>query len=109
MLTPLGYQAYVSEQALKHIEKHPIASKYKSGIAYFLNNPDLVTPNLGEPETHVFYKTFDGAQLLALAVQRKGKIRYVATMYKAAYIKGLKQNRLSSNEFFYLRGGFKWK
>jgi len=109
ILTPLGYQARVSVQALKHIEKHPIASQHTNDIAHILNNPDLVTPNPGEPETHVFYKVFEGKWLFALPVQIKDATRFVATMYKATYIKGLKQNRLSANDFHYLRGGFKWK
>jgi hypothetical protein len=109
ILTPLGYQAHVSVHVLKHIEKHSIASRYKSDIPHILNNPDLVTPNPGEPETHLFYKSFYGKWLLAIAVQIKDDVRFVATMYKATYIKGLRQNRLSTNDFLYLRGGFKWK
>jgi len=109
ILTPLDYQAFVSIQTLKHIDKHPLVSKYKSDVSHILNNPDLVTPNPGEPETHIFYKSFYGKLLLAIAVQYKNEIRFVVTMYKATYIKGLKQNRLSANDFLYLRGGFKWR
>jgi hypothetical protein len=94
---------------MKHIEKHLIASRYTMDIPHILNNPDLITPNPGEPETHVFYKSVDRKWLLAIAVQIKNDIRFVATMYKATRIKGLKQNRISSDEFHYLRGGFKWK
>jgi hypothetical protein len=109
ILTPLGYQAYVSVQALKHIEKHHIASRYKSEIPHILNNPDLITPNPGEPETHVFYKSLWGKLLLAMPVQIKNEVRFVATMYTAPYIKGFRQNRLLTTDFLYLRGGFKWK
>ncbi|MCI0696789.1 hypothetical protein L0337_32885 [candidate division KSB1 bacterium] len=108
ILTPLGYHAHVSVQALEHIEKHPIAAKHKNDLAHILNNPDLITPNPGEPETNIFYKAY-GKLLIALAVQIKNEIRFAVTMYKATYIKGVKQNRLSTNDFLYLRGGFKWR
>jgi hypothetical protein len=107
-LTPLGYQAYISVYALEHIEKHPIASKHKNEISYILSNPDLVTPNPDNLTTHIFYKSY-GKILLAVAVQVKNEVRFVATMYDTEYIKGLKQKRLLSKEFLYLRGGFKWK
>jgi hypothetical protein len=108
ILTPLGYQACISVQKLQYIEKHPIAAKYKNDISYILNNPDLVTPNPDNPKTHIFYKSY-GKILLAIAVHMKNEIRFVATMYDALRIKGLKENRLSPSEFLYLRGGFKWK
>jgi hypothetical protein len=105
----LGYPAYVSVQRLQHIEKHPLAAKHKNDIAYILNNPDLVTLNHENPGTHIFYKSFYGKLLLAIPVHVKNEIRYVATMYDTDYIKGLKQNRIATNDFLYLRGGFKWK
>jgi len=108
ILTPLGYQAHVSDQALQHIEKHPIASKHKNEISYILNNPDLVTPNPDNLKTHIFYKS-SGKVLLAIAVHEKNELRFVSTMYDTEYIKGLKQNRILRDEFLYLRGGFKWK
>jgi len=108
ILTPLGYQAHVSLQKLEHIEKHPVAVKHKNDIPYILNNPDLVTPNLEYPNTHIFYKSFSGKLLLAVPVQSKNNIRFIATMHKALYIKGLKQKQLLPAEFLYLRGGFKW-
>ncbi len=91
------------------MEKHPVAAKYKNDIPYILNNPDLITPNHEDVDTHIFYKAFSGKLLLAIPVNVKNALRYVATMYKADYIKGLKQNRLSASDFLYLRGGFKWK
>jgi hypothetical protein len=103
----LGYQVYVTAQKLQHIDKHPFASKHKNDIPYFLNNPDLVTPNPDNPITHIFYKSV-GKALLAIAVHVKNEIRFIATMYKAPYIKGVKQKRLLPNQFLYLRGGFKW-
>jgi hypothetical protein len=107
--TPLGYHAYVSIQRLQHIEKHPVAARYKNDLAYILNNPDLITPNYEELDTHIFYKVFPGKLLLATPVNVKNEIRYVATMHKADHIKGLNQNRISARDFLYLRGGFKWK
>lgn len=109
ILTPLGYQAYVSVQKLERIEKHPIAVKHKNDIPYILNNPDLVTPDPEFPNIHIFYKTFSGKLLLAVPVHSKTGIRLVATMYKAPYLKGFKQNRLRPDESLYLRGGFKWR
>jgi hypothetical protein len=109
ILTPLGYQAYVSVQKLRHIEKHPIATKHENTIPHILNNPDLITPNPEDPQRHIFCKVLYGKVLLAIAVHIKDEIRYMATMYETPYIKGLKQNLLSSNQFLYLRGGFKWK
>jgi hypothetical protein len=108
ILTPLGYKAYVSVYALQHIEKHPIASKHKNEIAYILSNPDLVTPNPDNLKTHIFYKSY-GKILLAVAVQMRNEARFVATMYEAPNVKGLKQKRILTSEFLYLRGGFKWK
>jgi hypothetical protein len=109
ILTPLGYQVHVSAQKLQHIEKHRIASKHKNDIPHILNNPDLVTPDPDDPNTHIFYKTFYGKVLLALVVQVKNEARFVVTMHETEYIKGLKENRLSTSAFLYLRGGFKWK
>jgi len=109
VLTPLGYQVYVSAQKLRHIDKHPIASKHKNDIPYILNNPDLVTLNPDNPQTHIFYKSFYGKWLLAIAVQIKDETRFVATMYKAPCLKGFKQNQLLTKEFLYLRGDFTWK
>jgi len=109
ILSPVGYHAYVSVQKLEHIEKHPVAVRHKNEIPYILNNPDLVTPDSEFPNVHIFYKTFFGKILFAAPVHIKNGIRFVATMYKAPYIKGLKQNRLTPDEFLYLRGGFKWK
>jgi hypothetical protein len=93
----------------RHIEKHPIAIKHQNDIPYLLNNPDLITPNHEEPETHIFYKVFYGKLLLAIPVHLKNQIRFIASMYKAPYIKGLKQRRLTANQFLYIRGGFQWK
>jgi len=109
VLTPLDYQVHVSVQKLEHIEKHTIATKHKNDISYILNNPDLITPNPEDPQRHIFYKVLHGKVLLAVAVHIKGEIRYMATMYETPYIKGLKQKLLSPSQFFYLRGGFKWK
>ena len=109
ILTPLGYQVHVSAQALQHIDKHPSSSKHKSDISHILNNPDLVTPNPEDPKRHIFYKTLHGKALLAVTVHMKNGIRYVTTMYTMPCIKGLRQKRLASNQFLYLRGGFKWK
>jgi len=109
ILTPLGYQTHVSVQKLEHIEKHPIAVKHKNDIPYILNNPDLVTLDPEFRNVHVFYKSFYGKFLLAIPVHRKDDLRFVATMHETEYVKGLKQNRFSPNEFLYLRGGFKWK
>ncbi|MGH7597959.1 MAG: hypothetical protein ACREOI_16540 [bacterium] len=109
ILTPLGYKAYVSVQRLQHIEKHPIASKHKNDIAYILNNPDLVTLNFENQNTHIFYKSFYGKLLLAMPVHVQNEFNYVATMYDTEYIKGFKQNWLTTSGFLYLRGGFKWK
>jgi len=67
-------------QALKHIEKHPIASQHTNEIAHILNNPDLITPNPGELETHVFYKVFEGKWLFALPVQIKMEIRIISSV-----------------------------
>jgi len=107
-LTPLDYQAHVSPQALKHSDEHEIASRHQNDVPYILSNPDLVTPNPDNPRTHIFYKSF-GRVLLAIAVQVKNDLRFVATMYEAPCIKGLKQKQLSRNDFLYMRGGFKWK
>jgi hypothetical protein len=109
IVTPVGYHAHVSAQALKHIEKHPFALPHKHDIPYILNNPDLVTPNPDNPKTHIFYKSLNGKRLLAIAVQLKDEMRFVATMCTMLHIKGFKENRLSASEFLYLRGGFKWK
>jgi hypothetical protein len=109
ILTPLDYQVYVSTQKLQHIEKHPIAVKHQNDVAYILSNPDLVTLNPEFPNVHIFYKSFAGNLLLAVPVHIKNDIRFMATMYRAPYIKGLKQTRLVPDEFLYLRGGFKWK
>jgi len=68
-----------------------------------------VTLNYEDPQTHVFYKSFYGKLLLAIPVQMKDELRFVATMYKTSYIKGLKENLISTGEFLYSRGGFKWK
>jgi len=109
ILTPLGYKAYVSAQRLEHVEKHPFAAKHQNDIPYILNNPDLVTLNYEDPATHIFYKAFYEKFLLAVPVQLKDDLRFVATMYKTNYIKGLKEKLISTSEFLYSRGGFKWK
>jgi len=109
ILTPLGYHAHVSIQALEHIEKHPIAARHKSVLVHILNNPDLITPNPDDPNRQIFYKSLNGKVLLAATVHVKNEMRFVATMYETTYIKGLNQNRLSQTDFLYLRGGFKWK
>jgi len=109
ILTPVGYEAYVSAEAIKHIEKHPIASKHKNSMVHFLNNPDLITPNHEEPETHIFYKALYGKLLLAAPVQEINKLRFLATMYEIPYIKSLEQGLILASEFLYVRGGFKWK
>jgi len=64
ILTPLGYQVYVSTQKLQHIEKHPIAVKHKNDVVYILSNPDLVTLNPEFPNVHIFYKSFSENLLL---------------------------------------------
>jgi len=109
ILTPLSYHVYVSTAALRHIEKHPLASKHKNNIAYILNNPDLIAPNYEEPDTHIFYKSLSGRLLLAVPVQRLNELKFLATMYEIPYIKGLEQGLISASEFLYVRGGFKWK
>ncbi|MDZ7344380.1 MAG: hypothetical protein ONA90_07680 [candidate division KSB1 bacterium] len=109
ILTPLGYQAYVSVQKLRHIEKHPVAAKHKSDIPHILNNPDLITPNPEDLKRHIFYKVFYGKILFAIAVHIKDEIRYMTTMYETPNIKGLKQKLISPSQFLYLRDGFKWK
>jgi len=109
ILTPLGYRVFVSAQKLRHIEKHSIASKHKTDISHTLNNPDLVTINHEEPDTHIYYKFFHGKLFLVIPVQAKSDLRFVATMYNTDYIKGLKQNLISPEDFLYVRGGFKWK
>jgi hypothetical protein len=109
ILTPLGYHVYVSAEAIRHIEKHQIASKHKDKIAYILNNPDLVTPNHEEPDTHIFYKSLSGSLLLAAPVHLMNEFRFLATMYEIPYIKGVAQGLISANDFFYVRGGFRWK
>jgi len=91
ILTPLGYHAHVSAQKLRHIEKHPIATKHQKDIPHILNNADLITPNPEDLNRHLFYKVLSGKVLLALAVHIKAEIRYMATMYETPYIKGLKQ------------------
>jgi hypothetical protein len=68
-----------------------------------------VTLNYEDPTTHIFYKAFYGKLLLAIPVQLKDELRFIATMYKTSYIKGLNENLISTREFLYLRGGFKWK
>ena len=109
ILTPVGYDAYVSVEAVKHIEKHPIASRHKNNIAYILNNSDLITPNHEEPETHIFYKSLYGKLLLAAPVQEITNLRFLATLYEIPYTRGLEQGLISANDFLYVRGGFKWK
>jgi hypothetical protein len=108
ILTPLGYQAYVSAQALRHSGKHPIAARYQAELPHLLNNPDLIVPNYEIPTGHVYYKTI-GNIFLVVAVHKKEDIHYVATMHEAPTIKGLKEKMISQADFLYLRGGFKWK
>ncbi|MEK7727862.1 MAG: hypothetical protein AAB354_05570 [candidate division KSB1 bacterium] len=109
IMTPLGYQVYVSAQRLQHLEKHPVAARHKNHVPHILNNPDVVTPNPDDRETHIFYKSFYGKLLLAVPVHLKDELRFAATMYDTEYIKGIKQKLLLPSEFLYLRGGFKWK
>ncbi len=109
IVTPIGYHAYVSAQAIKHIEKHPIASKHKNKIVYVLNNPDLVAPNYEEPDTHIFCKSLSGKLLLAAPVHLMNEFRFLATMYEIPYIKGLEHGLISAKDFLYVRGGFRWK
>jgi hypothetical protein len=107
-LTPLGYQAYVSVQRLQHIEKHPLASRYKNDISYILNNPDLIVPNYEMPTVHLYYKVLEKI-LFVIPVHQKDGIRYVATMHKAPTIKGMREKKISQADFLYIRGGFQWK
>jgi hypothetical protein len=109
ILTPTGYSVYVTKQKLHHLDKHPVASKYKNELAYLLNNPDLVTPNHEEATTHIFYKAFPGKLLLAAPVHLKDEKRFVASLYEIPYIKGIRQHKFMERDFLYLRGGFKWK
>jgi hypothetical protein len=109
ILTPLDYKVFVSTQKLRHAEMHPFASKHLKDISYILNNPDLVTPNPDNPQTHIFYKVFHENTLAAVIVHIKDGIRFMATMYTMLRVKGLKEGRLLASELLYLRGGFKWK
>jgi len=108
ILTPLGYQAYVSAQRLQHIEKHPLASKHKSDIHYIINNPDLIVPNYELPTVHLYYKVLEKI-LFVVPVHQKEGIRYIATMHKAPTIKGLREKKFSHADFLYIRGGFQWR
>jgi hypothetical protein len=109
IITPLSYEAFVSAQKLRHAGMHPFASKHLKDISYILNNPDLVTPNPDNHQTHIFYKVYNGNTLAAVIVHVREGIRFMATMYTMLRIKGLKERRLLASEFLYLRGGFKWK
>jgi len=108
MLTPLGYQACVSTQALRHSGKHRIAAQYQIDISHILNNPDLIVTNYQIPTAHLYYKVV-AKILLVVAVHQKEDIRWVATMHETPTIKGLIENKISPADFLYLRGGFKWK
>jgi hypothetical protein len=108
ILTPLDYHAYVSVGRLRHIEKHPIASRHKDDLPHILNNPDLVTKNYEMPATHLYYKVLERI-LFVVAVHQKDDIRFVATMHKAPAIKGIREKKISPVDFLYIRGGFKWK
>jgi hypothetical protein len=105
----LGYEVFVSAQKLRHVETPPFASKHLKDISYILNNPDLVTPNPDNRQTHIFYKVFHEKTLAAVIVHIKEGIRFMASMYTMLRVKGLKEGRLLASEFLYLRGGFKWK
>jgi hypothetical protein len=108
ILTPLGYQVYVSAQALGHVEKHLFAARHKTNTPHILNNPDLTVPSYEFPTVHLYYKVVEKI-LLVVAVHYKDDIRFVATMHKAPTIKGLKERKISPADFLYIRGGFKWK
>jgi len=107
-LTPLGYQVYVSPQAIHHLSQHAIAARHQMEIPHLLNNPDLIAPNFEFRETHLYYKVITTV-LLVVAVHHKAGVRFVATVHKAHKIKGLHEKLLSPNDFLYIRGGFKWK
>jgi hypothetical protein len=108
ILTPLGYQACVSVQALQHMEKHSIIVRYKTNIPHLLNNPDLIVPSYEFSIVHLYYKVVEKI-LFVVAVHYKDDIRFVATMHKAPTIKGLREKKISPADFLYIRGGFKWK
>ncbi|MCI0692176.1 hypothetical protein L0337_09260 [candidate division KSB1 bacterium] len=108
LLTPLGYQAHVSVQTIRHIEKHWIAAQYQNELPHLLNNPDLIVPNFEIPTAHLYYKAVQKTGLVAAVHEKEGN-RYVATMHKAPTIKGLKEKKIFRTDFLYVRGGFKWK
>jgi hypothetical protein len=108
ILTPRGYHAHVSAQAIQHAEKHLIAARYKTNIPHILNNPDLIVPSYEFSTVHLYYKVVEKIPLV-VAVHYKDGLRFVATMHKAPTIKGLKEKKISPANFLYMRGGFKWK
>jgi hypothetical protein len=108
ILTPLGYQAFVSTQALRHSGKHRIAARYQTEIPHLLNNPDLIVPSYEISTAHLYYKVV-GKIFLVVVVHQKEGFHYVATMHESPTIKGLKEKMISQADFLYLRGGFKWK
>jgi hypothetical protein len=108
ILTPLGYQAHVSMQALQHMEKHATAALYKTELPHLLSNPDLIAPSYEFPRVHLYYKE-TATILLVIAVHQKEDFRFVTTMHKTPAIKGIKEKMISQTDFLYIRGGFKWK
>jgi len=106
--SPLGYRIYVSRQALRHLRRHRFAAERENDIPRVLSNPDLIVPSYAEPMTHLYFKAYrDG--LLLLAVQEKEGLRFLVTGYEAARVKGLREERITQQDFLYLRGGFRWK
>jgi len=108
ILTPLGYQTFVSGRTLRHLQKHSITARHQNDLPHMLNNPDLIVPNYELPTVHLYYKIID-ENLFVAAVHQKENFRFVATMHKTPTIKGLIEKFISQKDFLYTRGGFKWK
>jgi hypothetical protein len=109
VLTPLGYWVYVTHQTLAHVRKrhHRTAVTMLDNLPHILNNPDIVVPDYELCTRHLYYKVYRG-RLYAVPVPERDEVRYVATMHRTEYIKGLKRGFIAARDILYLRGGFRW-
>ncbi len=108
VFSPLGYRVYVSRQALHHSRKHSFARQWQERIPSILGAPDVIVPDYDDPGTHLYCKAI-GDRLATVVVREAHGRRFVVTFFGDRRIKGLKSGRLTSADFLYLRGGFRWR
>jgi hypothetical protein len=78
ILTPLGYQVFVSKQVLQHVEKHPIAARYQAEIFHLEKMEIRLCGNVAEfifgPSNRILFGDEGQPGLEVGRNRKKGKI-----------------------------------